>query len=168
MARPNWVDGKHEKEKWDKPWTVDPKSDKDKDFKRKCWEHGYISPNFTRKEAASNINHTSSCQVAEPIPDSLRAQAQFHAFTLEKVRHELGDKPMRAVSWYRSPCHNQAVGGATLSQHKNAWATDWNSTGDAFDNAMEKYFANGGRGYQGFVGGRVRHVDNGPARTWVY
>jgi hypothetical protein len=165
---PSWVNKPHEKEKWEKPWTVDPASTKDKDFKAKCWEHGLLSPHFTRAEAASNTSGSSSCQRNEPIPESLRAKAQYHAFKLERVRHALGDKPLRAVSWYRSPCHNAAVGGASLSQHKEAWATDWNSTGDAFDRAMEFEFSNGGRGYQGFVGGRVRHVDNGPARTWVY
>lgn len=165
---PNWVDKPHELEKWKEPWRVDPTSRKAATFKKKLWEHGYLSPNFTRAEAASNTGGTSSCQRNEPIPESLRGKAQYHAFCLERVRHDLGDKAMRAVSWYRSPCHNSAVGGAQFSQHKEAWATDWNSTGDAFDRAMERHFSNGGRGYQGVVGGRIRHVDNGPARVWTY
>ena len=163
---PNWVQNKHEKEKWQKPWTVGLSSEQDKDFKAKCWERGLLSPNFTRAEAASKQG--ANCPRVEVPEGAPRRQAQYHAFCLERVRHKIGDKPMRNVSWGRSPCHNSEVGGASASQHMNWWATDWESTGDAFDNAMEEVFANGGRGYQGVVGGRIRHVDNGPARVWTY
>lgn len=153
---------------WNHPWTV-PISGAD-DFKLLLWNHGLVSPNFTRREAGGQDRHPLGCAV----PDSLRANVQRHAFTLERVRHDLGDRAMGPGSWYRCPPHNNAVGGASASQHMNAWATDWFDTerarlgGTEFDAAMERHFSNGGRGYQGAVGGPIRHVDNGPARVWVY
>lgn len=169
MAVPNWLDNKNEKEKWNKPWTVDLASTKDKDFKKKCWEHGYVSPNFHRSEAGGKQRHPSGCDV----PATLRDKVQYHAFALERVRHELDDQPMSPLSWYRCPAHNSAVGGASQSEHMEAWATDWSDStrarlgANSFDDAMHRQFANGGRGVLG--GSRhIRHVDNGPARTWSY
>lgn len=164
---PDFIDKPHERELWDEPWKVDPHSSRHKTFKAKLWDHGYLSPHFKRDEAASRADGCNCPR--EPIPEgTLRIHAQYHAFCLEQCRHILGDKPLTPVSWYRAPCHNRCVGGATQSQHMSAWATDWNSTGDAFDAAFERVFSGGGRGYQGVVGGRIRHVDNGPARVWVY
>lgn len=167
---PDWLENKTEREKWDKPWTVELTSTKDKDFKQKLWNHGYISPHFTRKEAQSRrFNGT----VAD-IPDSLRANAQYHGFALERARHALGDKSMNPLDWYRDPVHNSEVGGATQSAHMQANATDWAESererlgGNRFDDVMDAQFAHGGRGYQGVVGGPIRHVDNGPERVWTY
>lgn len=161
---PDWVDKKHELKKWKEPWTVELASDKDKDFKAKLWNHGLLSPNFTRAEAASR----SATYGVEPLPDSLRAKAQYHAFALERVRHALGDHGLSPLDWYRSPRHNAEVGGVSNSQHLYGDATDWSNASTALSNALEHQFANGGRGYQGYVGGPIRHVDNGPARTWTY
>lgn len=169
---PDFINKPHERRLWERPWTVPAASDKAKDFKAKLWEHGYLSPNFKRSEFASRAD-SCSCATAA-IPETLRARAQYHAFRLEVARHELGDKPMAPLSAYRSPCHNGCVGGATQSQHMNAWATDWSDDmrarlgGERFDEVMETVFAHGGRGYVRVVGGQVRHVDNGPERTWVY
>lgn len=164
---PEWLPVKYA-EAWEKPWTV-PLDGAD-EFKRTLWEHGLVSPNFTRREAGGQDRNPQGCAV----PESLRGSCQYHAFSLERVRHELGDVSMAPLSWYRCPAHNSAVGGATASQHLKANATDWPDAerarlgGERFDAAMERVFANGGRGYQSFVGGSIRHVDNGPARTWVY
>lgn len=171
MAVPKWLDNDKEREKWQKPWTVSPSSYKDKDFKRKCWEHGYVSPNFTRKEASGKYRNP---QYGTDVPESLRTKCQYHAFCLERARHELGDKSMSPDGWYRNSRHNAAVGGASRSQHMLAWGTDWFPAtrtrlgGEKFDNAMDRAFANGGRGYQSYVGGPIRHVDNGDQRVWVY
>lgn len=163
---PSWLQGDHEKELWRKPWTVSPSSPQSADFKKRLWDHGFASPHLTRREAGSKDG--------TPVPDRLRHKCQYHAFKLERVRHECGDKPMTPLSWYRSPSHNANVGGVSNSQHLEAWATDWDDAtrarlgGEKFDNAMERAFANGGRGYVGRTGGPVRHVDNGTQRTWVY
>lgn len=165
---PNWLPTKHA-DYWRKPWTVPKPSDKAVTFKQLIWEHGYASPNFTRKEAGGTLRHPQGC----PVPESLRKNCQYHAFSLERVRHELGDKTMVPLSWYRCPPHNAAVGGASASQHMQANATDWGDSTRAalgysrFDEAMHREFANGGRGVQGGTR-QIRHVDNGPARTWSY
>ena len=162
MAVPNWVD-KRDREKWEKPWTVDPNSRKATRFKKALWAHGRLSPNFTRKEASGAWRNS----LGTDVPESLRTKAQYHAFCLERVRHKVG-RSISAYGWYRNPRHNAAVGGASQSQHVNAWATDWSNAPADVSRALNEVFVNGGRGYQGHIGGVVRHVDNGPARTWVY
>lgn len=164
---PSWLPAQHA-DYWNRPWDV-PLDGAD-DFKALLWSHGLLSPNFTRREAGGQDRHPQGCAV----PDSLRHNAQRHAFSLERARHQLGDKAMGAGSWYRCPPHNSAVGGASASQHMQANATDWFSSerarlgGERFDQVMESVFSGGGRGYQSYVGGPIRHADNGPARTWVY
>lgn len=149
-----------------KPWKVPLSPRMRKRYKQYLWDHGKLSPNFSKDEAASGDG--------VGIPSSLRHHAQEHAFRLERVRHILGDKSMGALSWYRSPQHNANVGGATFSKHKEAHATDWSSQerarlgGEKFDAAMEKVFKKGGIGRQGSSGYPVRHVDNGPNRRWYY
>lgn len=166
---PNWLPDKFADE-WRKPWTVSAGSKSDAEFKRLIWSKGYVSPNFLRSEAGGKLRHPYGCDV----PEGLRDECQYHAFRLEVARHKLGDKAMRPGSWYRCPRHNSAVGGASASQHMSGWATDWFSDerarhgGSRFDAVMNDVFADGGRGYQGYVGGPIRHVDNGPKRQWVY
>lgn len=173
MTPPGFIDRPREREKWQKPWTVGLSSGDARDFKRKLRGHGYLSPHFRIAEAASKGGDSCGCPGAPPAGGDLR-RAQYHAFALERVRHDLGDRSMSPLSWYRSECHNRCVGGASASAHMDGWGTDWSSGerarlgGDRFDSAMERQFANGGRGYQGAVGGAIRHVDNGPARTWTY
>ena len=140
---PSWLP----REYWDhwlKPWgDAAPASAKFRDL---CWKNDYASPNFRRSE--------TSCQDAAntPVPSNLRTNAQRQAFNLEKLRHELGDQPLSILSWYRTPTHNKAVGGASQSRHMQADATDFtvqtvNSFGAArFDAACEKVYANGGFG----------------------
>lgn len=163
---PLWLPKKWQ-DKWARPWMVESGSSKDQGFKALLWDKGYLSPNFTREEAGGVHRNPNGC----PVPSSLRKQAQYHAFRLERVRHAVGDKPMGPLSWYRCTPHNDAVGGARNSQHLQAWATDWSDAerarlgSDAFNKAMKATFANGGIGtYRG----NVRHVDNGPKRTWSY
>lgn len=163
---PDWLPSKYG-DLWRKPWTSEAAGNAD--FKIRIWARGFVSPNFTRAEASGKHRHP----LGSDVPDSLRGNCQYHAFKLEIVRHDCGDKPMGPLSWYRDDDHNSSVGGASLSQHKNAWGTDWSDAERArlgastFDDSMHRVFANGGRGT---VAGtrQIRHVDNGPARTWVY
>lgn len=129
-------------------------------FKRFCWRHGYVSPHFTRDEWASKDGTA--------VPESLRANAQRQAFKCERLRHILGDSPIGALSYYRSPAHNAAVGGASQSRHMAADACDWSTTtinrfGRArFEAAINKVWANNGIGH--YPSGSA-HTDARPYRA---
>lgn len=113
-------------------------------FHRWLWQHGQLSPHFSRAEWA--------CHDGQAIPDSLRKNAQRHAFNMERLRHELGDIPIPTISPYRDPAYNAKIGGASESEHMDADATDhskeWvESVGrNRFIKAAEKVFAKGGLG----------------------
>lgn len=131
-----------------------------KRFHRFCWGKGYVSPNFTRAEWGSKDG--------TPVPIHLRANAQRQAFKCEQLRHVLGDKPLGALSYYRSPAHNAAVGGASQSRHMQADACDWsvetiNSFGRSrFEAAINKIWANNGIGH--YPSGSA-HTDARPYRA---
>jgi GH25 family lysozyme M1 (1,4-beta-N-acetylmuramidase) len=158
---PNWVPKQHWT-KWQRPW--EPAAGRSAAFRDLCWNHGLASPNFSRKEAACHDAQNT------PVPGSLRAAAQRHAFNLERLRHELGDKAIPILSWFRTKAHNAAVGGVINSRHLNADGTDVtvqtaSSFGVArFDRACEKVYANGGFGR--YASGS-RHVDSrGSKARW--
>jgi GH25 family lysozyme M1 (1,4-beta-N-acetylmuramidase) len=140
---PRWVPSRYWP-LWLKPW--EDSASKSAKFRDMCWQHGYASPHFSRKETACHDAQNS------PVPAKLRASAQREAFALEKLRHTLGDKSLPILSWYRTPAHNAAVGGASQSRHMQADAVDFTvqtvqSFGSSrFDAACEKIFANGGFG----------------------
>jgi GH25 family lysozyme M1 (1,4-beta-N-acetylmuramidase) len=127
---------------WRFPWG--PRARNSGGFKDWCWAHGFLSPHFSRAEWA--------CHDGTAIPESLRSKAQRHAFNMERLRHELGDIPIPTISPYRDPAYNAKIGGATLSEHMDADATDhskeWvDGVGRSrFMAACEKVFANGGLG----------------------
>lgn len=68
----------------------------------------------------------ASCkdQARTQPPTALNRRARDHAFNLERLRHRLGDLPIAVISWYRTPAHNERVGGARVSKHIDAVATD--------------------------------------------
>lgn len=140
---PSWLPEQYA-EHWRKPWS-DAARNSGK-FRQLCWDKGFLSPNFTRKEARCNDAANT------PVPGKLRANAQRQAFNLERLRHELGGKPLPILSWYRTPAHNAAVGGASQSRHMQADATDFttqtvNSFGATkFDSACDRIYSNGGFG----------------------
>ena len=156
---PRWVDREYW-EHWQKPW--EEKAPNSSKFRELLWKNGFASPHFERKE--------TSCQdpANTQVPGSLKANAQRQAFNLEKLRHELGDKPLPILSWYRTPAHNAAVGGASQSRHMQADATDFTvqtvqEFGSAkFDAACEKTYANGGFGQ--YPSGS-RHADSRGTRA---
>jgi GH25 family lysozyme M1 (1,4-beta-N-acetylmuramidase) len=140
---PAWIPRQHWR-KWQRPW--EPAAERSTAFRDLCWGHGYLSPNFMRKEAAGHDPANTA------VPTPLRANAQRQAFHLERLRHELGDKPLPILSWYRTPAWNAHVGGATDSRHLQADASDFTvqtiqSFGvSRFDTACEKVYAKGGFG----------------------
>jgi GH25 family lysozyme M1 (1,4-beta-N-acetylmuramidase) len=140
---PAWVPKQHWK-KWLEPWR--PAAARSTAFRELLWSHGFLSPHFSRKEAACNDPANT------PVPDSLRANAQRQAFHLERVRHELGDKPLPVLSWYRTPQWNAHVGGVINSRHLQADATDFTTQTAAsfgagnFDAVCERVYAKGGFG----------------------
>ncbi len=131
-----------------------------KKFKRFCWRQGFVSPNFTREEWASKDGTA--------VPSSLRANAQKQAFKCERLRHALGDKPIGALSYYRSPAHNAAVGGASASRHMAADACDWDVSliervgRTKFLAAVERIWKDNGIGV--YPGGNI-HTDARPYRA---
>jgi hypothetical protein len=170
MAVPKWITGDLPpgisgalmRGFWREPWTLpvdrDDETPRDRAarvFLRRCWRHGLVTPHFTRQEAASHDGR--------PVPNDLRRPCQTQGIRLEQLRHELG-KPVRILSWYRSPEHNQSVGGASQSQHLFARACDFPDT-LPYD-ICRRIWRNGGIGtYQG----RVRHADaRGSYAEWSY
>jgi Peptidase M15 len=167
MNAPDWCDTEQLRYYWKEPWTVPLSGLKARRFKRRLWKHGYLSPHFSRVAAR--------CSDGTAVPRILRRPAQRQAFHLERVRHKRGDRPLATLSWYRTVRYNRSIGGASLSQHLLARASDIAESvrvalgGKDFDKACEEVYARGGIGSQTVLGGPVRHVDcrRGKAR-WVY
>lgn len=127
---------------WDHPWTN--RARLHPGFRRWLGNHGYLTPHFRRSEA--------NCKDGTPVPRHLIRNCRNHAFNLEQLRHELGDRPIKVISWYRTPTYNARIGGARYSQHMKAIATDhpreWvERVGRARVNAAaDRVFRNGGVG----------------------
>jgi GH25 family lysozyme M1 (1,4-beta-N-acetylmuramidase) len=140
---PSWVPRQHW-DKWQRPWEA--AAARSAAFRDLLWSHGLVSPHFSRKEAACHDPANTA------VPTSLRANAQRQGFHLERLRHELGDKPLPVLSWYRTPHHNKTVDGASDSRHMQADATDFTTQTIAsfgvsrFDAACERVYAKGGFG----------------------
>lgn len=131
-------------------------------FKKWLWQHGYVTPHFTRNEWR--------CHDGTPVPKALRKNAQRHGFMLERFRHRLGDKPLRAISFYRTAEYNRRIGGATLSRHVQADASDFSkSTVDGFGSrhffaVADKLWGNGGVGQ--YPGGSAHTDSRGYRARW--
>ncbi|HEY6637764.1 MAG TPA: GH25 family lysozyme [Solirubrobacterales bacterium] len=156
---PDWLPQQHVK-LWKFPWSA--KARGSTAFKKILLEHGYLSPNFTLDEARCHDPARTA------VPGNLKANAQRQAFNLEILRHELGDKPIAILSWYRTPAWNQHVGGASQSRHMQADATDFDvqlvdSFGaSVFDKDADKVYARGGFGT--YPSGS-RHTDSRGSRA---
>jgi hypothetical protein len=108
-----------------------------------------------------------------PVPANLRANTIRLCWLLEKMRHELGDVPMKIDSGYRTPEWNRQQRGASKSRHVQGDAADffvaqvdrWIAQGTARNRAdvlaiANRIFASGGVGNE--TSGTL-HVD---ARGW--
>jgi GH25 family lysozyme M1 (1,4-beta-N-acetylmuramidase) len=156
---PDWLPPEYAKF-WKFPWSA--KARGSQGFKRVLLDHGYMSPNFTIDETRCHDPARTA------VPAKLRANAQRQAFNLEILRHEVGDKPIAILSWYRTPAWNSHVGGASQSRHMQADATDFDvqfvdSFGSGvFDKAADRIYARGGFGT--YPSG-ARHTDSRGSRA---
>jgi hypothetical protein len=149
---------------WRYPWKARARFSPG--FRRWLDKHGFLTPHFTLREAASKDG--------QGIPTRYNRKARDHAFNMERLRHKLGDVPIPVTSWYRSPAHNRAVGGAANSRHLYADACDiplsfCQKVGRfRFDKIANEVFSGGGFGQ--YPGG-ARHVDSRGFRarwtSWV-
>jgi hypothetical protein len=158
-AIPPWLPREHW-DRWKKPWTK--KARDSASFKKVLLAHSYVSPNFSLDETRCHD------PARTPVPKNLIAGAQRQAFNLEVLRHQLGDKSLPILSWYRTPAWNAHEGGASASRHMQADATDFevglvDSFGPGvFDRAADKIYARGGFGT--YPSGS-RHTDSRGSRA---
>lgn len=109
---------------------------------------GDLSAHFSRSEF---VEHGSG-KLVGPDPALIDG--------LERLRHLLGDKPLRIVSGYRSPGYNARVGGARHSFHTTGRAADLERGVVPLSVAVAAGF-----GGIGVCGGWVVHVDTRQPRT---
>lgn len=141
--------------KFARPWAVSPRPWRSPFFKRWLRSKGLLAPHYRLSEARC---HDAA---GTPVPRRMRPRAQAHAFRLEQLRHANGDRPFPITSWYRTPAHNAAVGGASASKHMKAIATD-HPAGSFQDSDADRIFANHGFGQ--YPSG-ARHVDSRAGRA---
>lgn len=113
---------------------------------------GDLSAHFSRHEFDSHDGAR-----ATPKPSLIRA--------LEHLRTELGDRPIRIVSGYRSPAHNRAVHGAPRSRHLFNDAADLEHE---LRVTVEQAHAAGFTGIGVRSDGTVSHVDTRPGRPVLF
>lgn len=145
---------------WNHPWTR--KAKYGPRFRRWLNSHGLLSPHFSIAEAR--------CADGTPVTGIVKTRARNHAFDLERLRHELGDRPIPVVSWYRTKAHNKAVHGASRSRHVKGDATDhpreWveHVGRSRVLQAGDRVFAHGGMGV--YPGGNVHFDSRGFKARW--
>ena len=83
-----------------------------------------LSEHFTLEELTFSATAQRK-QIDNKPPAEVLENMKRLAAGLEEVRAELGNKPMRINSGYRSPKLNRAVGGARLSAHMAGYAADF-------------------------------------------
>ena len=96
-----------------------------------------VSPNFTWAEVFKNETDADFKTATLTIYKNAAKQAQ----TMEKVRTLFGNKPIFVHCWYRSPAHNERVGGKERSFHLVGLATDFHIEGmvsEAANAAIQK------------------------------
>lgn len=69
------------------------------------------------------------CKDGTPVPEKWMDRVRMLAVQLEVLRAELGDKPIKITSGYRTPSYNRKVGGGKASQHLLCKAADIKAKG---------------------------------------
>jgi putative chitinase len=124
-----------------------------------------ISKYFTVGDA---VNHD-----VKRIPSNIIVKQRIKklAKELDKLQEQFGQ--IQINSWYRPKAVNDAVGGASNSQHIQGWAADIELRGK--NNRLRREFENwlnknwkGGVGLGVASGKTYTHVDLGPNRRWTY
>lgn len=122
-----------------------------------------LSPHF----ALSEFLHDGSLEGVTPI---ILANLRELAGKLEAIRLQLGDKPIKINSGFRTPEHNAEVGGKPNSQHLLGNAADVEVEGMT---PTEVYIAlSGWKGGLGHYPNKPNrpgwcHIDDGSNRRWV-
>ncbi len=110
-----------------------------------------------------------ACHDGTEVPDELIPNVHELAKNLQVLRDEVGES-IEILSGYRTESWNTKIGGAKLSQHKEAKASDVicrTKTSKELHKIIlrlikENKMRNGGLGlYKSFV-----HYDIGPVRRW--
>lgn len=75
-------------------------------------------------QLTSNFNLSEfACKDGTPVPNDLIPNVELLAKNLQVLRDHLGE-PIHVNSGYRSPAHNDKVGGKKNSYHMKAMAAD--------------------------------------------
>lgn len=83
-----------------------------------------LSTNFTLAEFTESDTGARR-GIDNTLPNDLLPAAQATAQMLERIRSELGDKPIIVTSGYRCSALNSAVGSGRSSDHVKAMAVDF-------------------------------------------
>lgn len=87
-----------------------------------------LSPHFTLAEFTKS-GTAKRLGIDNTPPASFVEKLKAVAEVLEKIRAHFGDKPVRVNSGFRCAALNEAIGGATYSEHRMACAVDFEIAG---------------------------------------
>jgi uncharacterized protein YcbK (DUF882 family) len=127
------------------------------------------SQNVSRHFKVSDVTNGDERRI--PKNPLVKQRIKKLAKELDKLQDQFGQ--IEINSWYRPKAINDAVGGASNSQHIQGWAADIELRGK--NNRLRKEFENwlnknwkGGVGLGVASGKTYTHVDLGPNRRWTY
>jgi uncharacterized protein YcbK (DUF882 family) len=127
------------------------------------------SQNVSRHFKVSDVTNGDERRI--PKHPLVKQRIKKLAKELDKLQEQFGQ--IEINSWYRPKAVNDAIGGASNSQHIQGWAADISLQGKntrmqrEFENWLDRNWRGGvGRGQA--AGKGFTHVDLGPNRRWNY